>query len=84
MAGVALGGAGRGAAEFNGSVAVATSGTFGFVSVEATGVRRGTNDSSMGMIVSEQAGKGVISVGVSVTETLLAVTVTSNPSVTVT
>jgi hypothetical protein len=36
-----------------------------------------------GMIVAEQAGNGVIIVGPSVTDTLLAVTVTLKPSVTV-
>jgi hypothetical protein len=41
-------------------------------------------EASKGMIVAEQAGKGVISVGVSLTDALLAVTVTSKPSVTVT
>jgi hypothetical protein len=44
----------------------------------------GMKEASKGMIVAEQAGKGVISVGVSLTDALLAVTVTSKPSVTVT
>ena len=52
--------------------------------VEAAEPTNGMNDSSRGIIVSEHAGNGVIKVGVSVTDTLLAVTVTSKPSVTVT
>ena len=75
MAGVAAGADCRGPLELDGPpVADSNSGTlFG------TGAERmaGANDPCRGMTVAEQAGKGVISVGVSVADTLLAVTVTS-------
>lgn len=44
----------------------------------------GTGSPASGMMVCWQYGRGVIRVGVSVTDMLLAVTVTSKPSVTVT
>lgn len=47
-------------------------------------VASGWNEPTSGSIVDWQAGGGVMSVSVSVTDALLAVIVTENPSVTVT